>query len=252
LKTWIKLAAVFLLITLLGCYFTQIFYCRPIQVNFNPVIFGTSPQSKLILASICASASKTANIVFCVLSVVTDITVMAIPLWTLRKLRISLSKKIALGSLFALASISIMASIVRCVVSVDSSTDLAQVLIWATVEEVVAMIVANGPILRPLFFRGKSFDGSASTTGGTRQWNDTAAPDVYELAGAKMGATNGFVKKPFVRPVARSAAPSARDTMGVLRTIELMVNDDGKGKRNRSGDVEDDARSSESSELWMP
>jgi hypothetical protein len=179
---------------------------------------------------------------------------MAIPLWTLRKLRISLSKKIALGGLFALASISITASIVRCVVSINSPTDLAQVLIWATVEEVVAMIVANGPILRPLFFRGKTFDGSVSTaSGGARHWNDTAAPDVYELTTAKVGVMHGtYVKKPFVKPVARSAAPSARDTMGVLRSIEVMVNSDGKEKRNRNGGVDDDARSSESSELWLP
>jgi hypothetical protein len=178
--------------------------------------------------------------------------VMAIPLWTLRKLRISISKKIALVSLFALAFITIIASIARCVRAIVSSTELGIVLIWATVEEVVAMIVANGPILRPLFFRGKHFDGSENS--GNRQNEGTTAPDVYELAAAKNDglATNGmYPKKPFVRPVARSAAPSARDTMGVLRTIDSMLNSDGGEKRNRKGD-EDIRRSSESSELWLP
>jgi hypothetical protein len=180
--------------------------------------------------------------------------VMAIPLWTLRKLRISTSKKIALGCLFALASFTIIASIIRCLRSIFSSTDLGIVLVWATVEEVVAMIVANGPILRPLFFRGKHFDGSGNS--GNRLNEGTAAPDVYELATAKNDglATNGvYPKKPFVKPVARSAAPSARDTMGVLRTIDSMLNSEGGEKRNRKvGEDDDVRRSSESSELWLP
>src|SRR5436309_3253998 len=95
---------------------------------------------------------------------------MVIPLWTLPKLRISLSKKLALGSLFALGSFAMIASIIRCAIAVTDSQSLTNVLIWSTVEEIVVIIVANAPILRPLFFRGKNFESNTSadvTTYGT-------------------------------------------------------------------------------------
>lgn len=116
-------------------------------------------------------------------------------------------------------------------------------------EEVVAMIVANGPILRPLFFRGKNFDGSGNSG---RLNEGTNAPDGYELAAKGDGSMNRVVpKNVFVKPVARSAAPSARDTMGVLRNIDSMLNSEGGEKRSRKVG-EDERRSSESSELWLP
>ena len=64
---------------------------------------------------------------------------MVIPLWTLPKLRISLAKKLALICLFALGSFAIVASTVRCVISVIDSLSLTKVLIWSSVEEVVVV-----------------------------------------------------------------------------------------------------------------
>src|SRR6202023_2859053 len=93
---------------------------------------------------------------------------MIIPLWTLPKLRISFRKKLALSFLFALGTFAMAATIVRCVVALtDDSDSLAKILIWSTVEETVAFLVANGPSLRPLFLRGN--DGSSH---GTTQFDE--------------------------------------------------------------------------------
>jgi len=145
---------------------------------------------------------------------------------------------------------------------------LTKVIIWATVEEVVAMVVANAPILRPLFFRGKNFESSASnnvTTGhnGTRTYTNHGGTlhDIYEMTSDKgIGNTvsvvsagdANFKRSGFPRPgdkSARSAAPTTQDTFGVLRTVEVMVHSEETHKKGRKGD--EDGSSSNSS-LWMP
>src|SRR5277367_4139193 len=194
---------------------------------------------------------------------------MFIPLWTLPKLRISLAKKLALSALFALGSFAMIASIIRCVISVTDAESLTKVLIWSTVEEVVAMVVANGPILRPLFFRGKNFESPSSnhlTTGhnGTLAYTNHGGTlhDIYEMTSDKgtgntvsvvsAGDTN-FRTSGFPRPgdkkSARSAAPTTQDTFGILRTVEVMVQSEEMHKKNRKPD--EDGSSSNSS-FWMP
>ena len=174
-----------------------------------------------------------------------------------------MAKKIALIGLFALGSFAIIASIVRCVISVIDSQSLTKVLIWSSVEEVVVVVVANAPILRPLFFRGKNFESSGNTshhgtTRGTRAYTTGGGTlhDVYEMAPDKTGNTVSVVtagdasyKKLAASKSARNAAPTTQDTFGVLRTVEVMVHsEDANAKRKK---LEEDGSSSNSS-LWMP
>jgi hypothetical protein len=187
---------------------------------------------------------------------------MAIPLWTLPKLRISLAKKMALISLFTLAAFAIIASIIRCVISVTNDTSLTKVLIWSTVEEVVVIAVANAPILRPLFFQGKSFENRASdhgTTRGTRSrytGRGGTYHDAYELASDK-GNTVGVVTSGAVGGKSaggrklgpRAAAPTAQDTFGVLRTVEVLVHSEDAGTKFHN---KEEDNSSSNSSLWMP
>jgi hypothetical protein len=212
------------------------------------------------LELICGESSKAANVVFCVLSCVTDAAVMVIPLWTLPKLRISLAKKLALICLFALGSFAIVASIVRCVISVLDAQSLTKVLIWSTVEEVVVVIVANAPILRPLFFRGKNFESNGTSNHGTRGTRGYTTGggtlhDVYEMASDKTGNTVSVVTagdqnyKLVASRTARAPAPTTQDTFGVLRTVEVMVHSEDTNGKQKKG--EEDGSSSNSS-LWIP
>ena len=59
---------------------------------------------------------------------------------------------------------------------------------------------------------------------------------------------SGFLR-PGDRKYARSAAPTTRDTFGVLRTVEVMVHSEETYKKDRKPD--EDGSSSNSS-LWMP
>jgi hypothetical protein len=152
LKRTLRIAAVLLGLSLLGCFLTQIFFCHPISGNFNPTVFATywSPLA------------KHANILFCVLIVGTDAFLIFLPLPTVRKLRVSLKKKLSIGFLFTLGFFAIITSIVRTILFLHDAT-LFKVIVWSTVETVVCFLVANGPGLRPLFFRGADFETSSST-----------------------------------------------------------------------------------------
>jgi Fungal rhodopsin domain len=179
---------------------------------------------------------------------------MLIPLWTLPKLRISLTKKLSLLALFTLAFFAIIAAVIRCVISVTDSTSLTKVLIWSAVEETVSMIVANIPILRPLFFRGKNFESSVGNTARlatnrSRYTDHQALPDTYELTNDKKGNVVSVVSAD-AKKTARNAAPTAADTFGVLRTVEVMVHSEDTRAGHRKGNGEDG--SSSNSSLWMP
>ena len=168
-----------------------------------------------------------------------------------------------------------VASIIRCVISVTDNQSLTKVNIWATVEETVAMIVANGPILRPLFFRGKNFESTGSTHAVTQRtgvYTTTHGTlhDAYELTPDTKGNTVSVVtagevaannsqggfggpfaggRRVFGEKKARTAAPSTADTFGVLRTVEVMVHSEDVTK---NGHKKDEDGSSSNSSLWMP
>jgi hypothetical protein len=129
---------------------------------------------------------------------------MLIPLKTLPKLNLTFRKKLSLLILFTLGSFAIIASIVRTVLFIMDAT-LAKVIVWSYVEETVFFVVANGPILRPLFFR--SFENRSGGSGrGTRGYDlmEGSAAGVVSVvsAGGKAGTESGH---------------------GVIRTVEVIV-----------------------------
>jgi hypothetical protein len=151
---------------------------------------------------------------------------MIIPLQTLTKLRINLKKKLALTFLFALGTFAMVATIIRCVIALtDTTNSIAKIMIWSTLEETVAFLVANGPALRPLLLRS-SDDSGNSASGFTAAHRTGTHHDLYELA-PKDGA--------FVSVV--SAGPNrvggggggfvgggmAGSKIAVLRTVEVSV-----------------------------
>jgi hypothetical protein len=111
-----------------------------------------------------------------------------IPIQTLPKLRIDLRKKISLLFLFTLGSFAIIASIVRTILFETDAT-LFKVIIWSTVEVVICFLVANGPGLRPLFFRGNNFESSGTYSNRHGVGTGRSTHDVYEMAPKDTGVT---------------------------------------------------------------
>ena len=169
---------------------------------------------------------------------------MYIPLVTLRKLRINLTKKLGLVFLFTLGSFAIVSSIVRAVILITDGGNIEKAFIWTTIEELVCLLVANGPALRPLFFRGKNFESGGSTSVGNTHVNGThnthhgTMHDVYEMT---PHVENGVVSVVTAGNKAKKELGN-HHTIDVVRTVEVTV---------ESTKKDDDGRSSQSS-LWMP
>src|SRR6202011_4486043 len=113
--------------------------------------------------------------------------------------------------------------------------------------EAVCFLVANGPGLRPLIFRGKSFESSGGDSEGVHKRRaglntGQSYHDVYELS-KDIGVTS---KVTAGDENAGSGFPAVRvaDAAGVLKTVEVTVQSE-EHKEDRS-----EASSSHSS-LWI-
>jgi hypothetical protein len=179
--------------------------------------------------------------------------VLIIPLQTLPKLRISMKKKLTLFVLFAAANFAIIAAVVRCVIAVHNPNGLAQVILWSTVEETVCTLVANGPVLRPLIFRGKGFASDVTSshgrtgTGGYhgtyRGGGGRSNHDIYEMTPKERGV--GVVSVVSSEPNKEIGKAVEVNTMEVLRTVEVTVHTEDTKKG-------DDGSSYQSSGTWLP
>jgi len=160
---------------------------------------------------------------------------MLIPLRTLPKLRLSVKKKLSLIVLFALGSFAIIASIIRTVLFLSDAT-LAKVVLWSFIEEVVCFLVANGPILRPLFFRGNNFESSGATNRqGLHDTSGRMFTDLYEMSPKDIGVVS-VVSAGETRPArARQELMRMRShnenlkTVDILRTVEVTVESKERG-----------------------
>jgi hypothetical protein len=165
---------------------------------------------------------------------------MLIPLSTLPKLRLNLKKKLSLVFLFALGSFAVAASLIRTTLFLTNAT-LAEVVLWSFVEEVICFLVANGPLLRPLFFRGKDFESSgtannqsALNTGGR------SLHDIYEMS--PTGKDVGFVSVVSVGNAGGKEGKQTRqdrqaeNTVDVVRTVEVTVQSRERNERRFEDD----------------
>ena len=123
-----------------------------------------------------------------------------------------------------------IASIMRTAMAIRDARSIAPVLLWSTVEEAVATLVANAPILRILVFRGRSF-GSGHTSGhhGTMGYTrERSMHDTYEL----MAKGNGVVAVvSSSKEQDRRGISHDNNALVVLRTVEVTVQSESvKGK----------------------
>jgi hypothetical protein len=145
---------------------------------------------------------------------------MIIPLSSLPKLRIGIRKKISLYLLFTVGCFAMVASIMRTVMSLINTTSIAPVLLWSVVEEAVATIVVNGPILRVLVFKGQNFESSSVPSRDTRGYtrDRSTGNDRYELHSVGKVTTT----------VSSGRLGREEYEGGVIKTVEVSVNSEVK------------------------
>ncbi|KAI0116639.1 hypothetical protein F4776DRAFT_282565 [Hypoxylon sp. NC0597] len=92
-------------------------------------------------------------ILYPILSIISDLGIMAIPLPLLWQVKIPLSRKLILGFLFSSGIFIIIATLLRTVYSLRSLLDLLVATQWATREYLVTAFVVSAPAIKPLFSR---------------------------------------------------------------------------------------------------
>jgi len=157
---------------------------------------------------------------------------MIIPLSSLTKLRIGIKKKISLYLLFTLGAFAMVASVLRAAMSMSNSTSIAPVLLWSIVEEAVATLVVNGPILRVLVFKGQNFGSSSGPSRDTRGYtrDRSTCQDPYEMSNRLGKVTT---------TVSADGLIEGGEHGGVIKTLEVSMHSE------QVKEVIDDGSSSE-------
>ncbi|KAJ5711332.1 hypothetical protein N7488_005488 [Penicillium malachiteum] len=148
--------------------------CHPIRYNWDPTIPGGG----------CGNRNA-AFVVAGVLNMLTDFMVMSLPIPYIIKLQLPIGRKVGLIIAFSLGLFVIAVSMVRVVSLLrinfnDVTYTLPSPLMWSIVEEQLAIVAGNLPLLRRIF----SSILPGSWIGSSHRRTDSQGQS-YEFSGAK-------------------------------------------------------------------
>ncbi|KAF8472817.1 hypothetical protein BDZ91DRAFT_760280 [Kalaharituber pfeilii] len=151
-KYSLHIACVLVTCGFLACWFTYIFWARPIEVNW-------SPNLALVLDE-AALASFTVNTIVSALNIATDLIVISLPLLIISTLRLRRPEKLALVFVFSMGGLSIAASVARYAILYPyirkpplTIATLHVLEIWGTVEMAAGALAFSLPSLRALYIK---------------------------------------------------------------------------------------------------
>ncbi|KAJ5745834.1 hypothetical protein N7520_011016 [Penicillium odoratum] len=136
------------------------FLCHPVEYNWNPMLQGGG----------CGNRNA-AFVVAGVLNMFTDLLVMSLPIPYIWKLQLPVGRRIGLSVAFSLGLFVSAISMVRVVSLMhinfkDVTYTLPIPLMWSIVEEQLAIVTANLPLLRRVFSSLLSGNWLGSSSGG--------------------------------------------------------------------------------------
>ncbi|KFH41564.1 hypothetical protein ACRE_077240 [Hapsidospora chrysogenum ATCC 11550] len=149
---WTAVACVFAYAGVLGSIWG---HCVPVQKNWQVYPYP-GDQCTLAVAN---------YITLVVLNVVTDIALVAIPLPLLWKVQLPLGRKLAIGVLLCSGVFIIVATLLRCILSLQSIQGINVSTIWAIRETFVGIIAVNAAAIKPLFSSSRWLSSSKGNNG---------------------------------------------------------------------------------------
>ncbi|KAI9927001.1 hypothetical protein ASPWEDRAFT_46459 [Aspergillus wentii DTO 134E9] len=120
---------------------TIFLHCRPLHKNWQ-----VYPDP-----GVNCSADYVNYIVIAVTNVSTDALLVSIPIPLLAKVRLTLRRKLLIGVLLCGGVFVMVATLLRCILSLQSIDSINTSTIWAIRETFVAIISVNAPCIKPLF-----------------------------------------------------------------------------------------------------
>ncbi|KAF3921168.1 hypothetical protein ABW21_db0202173 [Orbilia brochopaga] len=161
MRKWWWGILVFNVIMWMSAIMSQYLNCRPLQTAFN-----IGPEA---CETLHPGTSARALIYAMIADIITDLSIMALPLRLLYGLKINKKQKMGLILIFSLGVLSIIFAIVRGVGSiVDEAIIPIWLLVWTQSEACVALIVACLPSLRTLLLNRAAAQGSPPQSLGYR------------------------------------------------------------------------------------
>lgn len=135
-----------------------------------------------------------------ILNVLTDASLLAIPIPMLWKLKVPLKKKLVIGVILSSGVFVIAAAIIRAVLSLDTTPSASNINRWGVRETMFGLITVNVPVLRPLFtgafWKLGRYDPSAvrnntsyATDSRSKTWKGTAMESHMGKGDMEMGVT---------------------------------------------------------------
>ncbi|KAJ2893472.1 hypothetical protein MKZ38_008649 [Zalerion maritima] len=150
-------------------------HCTPVHKNWQVV---PSPGDRCTLA--------VANyLTLVVLNISTDLAIVCIPVPLLWKVRLSIPRKLIIGLLLCSGVFIMIATLLRCILSLRDIEGINISTIWAIRETFVGIIAVNAASIKPLFSASrwlKSSKGTGSGDGGQKSSGYTMGKYGYPLA----------------------------------------------------------------------
>ncbi|KAF9890556.1 hypothetical protein FE257_005687 [Aspergillus nanangensis] len=150
----VKLNAVLCACTYVAVIFTIFLHCRPLHMNWQ-----VYPDPGLN-----CSADYVNYIVIAVTNVVTDAILVSIPIPLLLKVRLPLRRKLIIGVLLCGGIFVMAATLLRCILSLQSIDSINTSTIWAIRETFVAILAVNAPCIKPAFSSSTWLRSSKNTS----------------------------------------------------------------------------------------
>ncbi|KAE8376036.1 hypothetical protein BDV26DRAFT_294452 [Aspergillus bertholletiae] len=155
----VKFNAVLCACTYVAVILTIFLHCRPLHRNWQ-----VYPDP-----GINCTAGYVNYIVIAVTNVSTDAILVFIPIPLLAKVRLALRRKLMIGVLLCGGVFVMIATLLRCILSLQSIDSINTSTIWAIRETFVGIIAVNAPCIKPLFststWLGSSRDRYGSRNG---------------------------------------------------------------------------------------
>ncbi|KAL2860814.1 uncharacterized protein BJX67DRAFT_386262 [Aspergillus lucknowensis] len=224
----VKFVSAFCIITFTASILLHMCQCIPIQRNWQVKPFPGDSCTK-----------RTLNyVVIEVLNILTDASIIIIPLPVVFAAKMPLYRKVILGILFSSGIFIIICAVLRAYYSVRSIDDLTVALGWASREIFVSGLAVCSPGIKPLFNKNRWFSTKKSSSADRRYGNSSNThPWSSTQKNTRGGGPGGTITS--VVGVEDREHGWDRDRERQFELSSIAWPGRGKGKRGSSGDSQE-------------
>jgi uncharacterized membrane protein YgcG len=231
-RRFVRIATVFVGLSWVACMLGHLCQCRPFNHNW---------QIRPFPGEQCTTRNLNYWIIG-ILNIVTDFTIMVLPLPILAQSNLSRLRKLMLAGLLCSGIFIIICSTLRTYYSLRDITLLETALGWAGRETLVASIAVCAPAIKPLFnqvswLRGSSFNSSERNGGASGRKGGKGSGRSGRSGGATGQSGNNYVDVDHqLVTIGGSGAPRAKGSRHQPNSVWQITRGDSEENIVRNSD----------------